>query len=308
MPAAWVRSAGCRQQPGCWEQCSHVRASCFTDLSSVGEASPRMALLAVALEQQCVVQTYLPCPAQPAVYSSLCQSGVFHSSAFPGAVTTLLPSISYGVSSSTTATLHFLWCFLKASSNFLSPPTQHCPCNHTSDVYFSARCLSNTSRLTWQKLYSPMAAVGMTAQHVETGFVVYELRERAWLSELPALAWAGLFLRPIYLAFFPNGQWRKQSIRNTAVTGRNLAHFIICTGLSGWVSCGLSHPISNYVPLGAWSQECVSLSESTIYIYLCISEGVKARALLAWGRRTLFQQCSPKAWCLRKAEESIMLL
>lgn len=33
-----------------------------------------------------------------------------------------------------------------------------------------------------------MAAVGMTAQHVETGFVVYELRERAWLSELPALA------------------------------------------------------------------------------------------------------------------------
>lgn len=158
-------------QTAAWVQCSHVRASCFTDLSSVGEASPWMALLAVALEQQCVVQTYLPCPAQPAVYSSLCQSGVFRSSAFPGVVATLLPSISYGVSRSNITTLHFLWCFLKASSNFLSPLTQHCPCNHTSNVYFSARCLSNTSRLTWQRLYSPVAAVGMTVQHVETGFL-----------------------------------------------------------------------------------------------------------------------------------------
>lgn len=60
-----MQTARGRQQPGCWEQCSHVRVSFSTYLSSVGAASPVVALLLVALEQQLMVQTYLPCPPLP---------------------------------------------------------------------------------------------------------------------------------------------------------------------------------------------------------------------------------------------------
>lgn len=38
------------------EQCSRVRDSYFTDLSSTGEAPSWMALLLAALEQQCMGQ------------------------------------------------------------------------------------------------------------------------------------------------------------------------------------------------------------------------------------------------------------
>lgn len=156
MPAAWVWSTRCRQQPGCWEQHSCIRASCSTDLSNVGEASPWMALLLAALEQQCMVWTYLPCPAQPAVHSSLHQR-VFHSSAFPGAAATPLPSTSYWAASEYHPT------FLVLSPSITLAITHL--------TYISAKCLSNSSRLTQWRLYSPMAAVEMTIQHVETGFL-----------------------------------------------------------------------------------------------------------------------------------------
>lgn len=99
---------------------------------------------------------FLPCPACRTLLPAPERSFPFH----------CIPR-----SCSNTTTLCFLWGFLKVSSNFLSPITQHRPCNHTSNIYFSARCLSNTSRLTQQRLYSPMAAVKMTVQHVETGFL-----------------------------------------------------------------------------------------------------------------------------------------
>lgn len=57
-------------------------------------------------------------------------------------------------------------------------------------------------------------------------FSACEWQEWTWLSELPGFAWAGLCLRPFYLWFFPRWQWRKQSEKNTAATGWNLAHLI----------------------------------------------------------------------------------
>lgn len=172
---------------------------------------------------------------------------------------------------SNTTILYFLWGFLKISSNFLSPITQHFPCNHTSVILQCKVPIKHQQANTAETLFSHGCS-GNDCTTCRDRLSVYELWEQARLSELPALAWAGLRLRPIYLAFFPNWQWRKQSKRNIAMTGRNLAHFIICAGLSGQVSCRLSHPVSNLVPLGAWGQECVSLSESTIYIHVCLWE------------------------------------
>lgn len=108
-------------------------------------------------------------------------------------------------SCSNTTTLYFLLGCLRISSNFLSPITQHHPCNHTSDVHQCKVPIKLQQANTVETLFSHGCS-GNDYTTCGDRLSVYELRERAWLSELPALARAGRCLRPIYLAFFPNWQ------------------------------------------------------------------------------------------------------
>lgn len=77
-----------------------IRVSYRTDLSSVDAASPWwLCCLWPWRNSTWCRDRHLPCPAQPAMSSSLHQRRIFQSSAFPGAAATPLPPISYGVSS-----------------------------------------------------------------------------------------------------------------------------------------------------------------------------------------------------------------
>lgn len=173
--------------------------------------------------------------------SAACSSGA----AVHGADIIYLPSLLYTPKSfplqciprscSNTITLYFLWSLPTISSSFLSPITQRCPRSHMYNVihyiHYSAWCLSNTSRLTQQRLFSHGCS-GNDCMTCRNRFSAWELQEWTWVSELPALVWAGLCSRPFYLQFFPSWQWRKQSERNTVATGWNLALLMICAGPS----------------------------------------------------------------------------
>lgn len=77
-----------------------IRVSYCTDLSNMGAASPWwLCCMWLWRNTAWCRDRHLPCPAQPAVSSSLHQRGVCQSSASPGAAATPLPPISSGVSS-----------------------------------------------------------------------------------------------------------------------------------------------------------------------------------------------------------------
>lgn len=187
------------------------------------------------------------------------------------------------------------------SSNFLSPVTQHHPCNHTCDVCFSARCLSNTSKLTWHHLHSPWLQ-WKWLYNMWWQLSVCELWMWEWLSELPAPTRTGLCLRPVYLAVFPN--WLKKSVQKKYCHDRQESwtlHHICETQLGflveylvGWITpSAIWYP---WVPEARKVLPC--LKAWYVSMYVCGSSE----------KHMFFQQCSPKAWCLWKAEAGIMLL
>lgn len=155
-----------RQQPGCWEQCSHVRAFCPTDLSSVGAVLSTVALLFAAPEQQYVIQTSLPCPAQPCTPPCTRQkfSIPVHCQKLQQHHHTLLPRKSNPIKSHRRG----------VSSECLpafSVPSLINTFTHHMDISLSTRCLSNIIQLTWQRIYSVVASVETNALHAETGFL-----------------------------------------------------------------------------------------------------------------------------------------
>lgn len=259
IPAAQVQSAGCGEQPYCWEQCSHIKASCSTDLSNVGEASPWMALLLSALVQTDIPS--LPRLLYTPPHTRNKFSVPMHSRELQQHHYSLFPTG-----------------FLKTTSTFLIAITQHCPCYHTSDIHFSASCLSNTRRLTPQRLYSCMTTVENDCTTCRDRVSTYKLQEWAWLSELPVFAWVGVCLKPILLAFLPNWQWRKQCKRNTAKTSRNLAYFILCARSSWAFWSSILYAESPYQQLG--TPGCLRLrmcfplwKQQHIPMYVCGSWG-----------------------------------
>lgn len=172
--------------------------------------------------------------------------------------------------------------------------------------YYSARCLSHTSKLAWQRHYFLMAVVEMTAWHVGTGFLhVNGKNEHGYqscqpLQELDSAR--GLFTYD----FFPSWQWRKQSERNTAATGWNLAH-LICAGPT-WAFWSRTVWAESAI-WNSWVPEARSVFpylKGQYKIPLCLE--VKARAWLPWRRCMLSWQCSPKAWCLQEPEGNTTLL
>lgn len=167
----------------------------------------------------------LPCPA---VHSTLHQTEVFHSSALPEAVATPPYSIASQVQSHQESQT---WGFFRMPSSFLSPIAyQHLYTSHGHLPQHQVPIKHHPANMAENLL-----CCGFSGNECTTCRDRLSVCEWAWLPELPALMWAGLCLRPISLALFPDWKQRKQSKRNTAVTGRNPAHFIKCAGPS-WSS------------------------------------------------------------------------